>query len=526
MMVVKHKFIAARGKGGIGKVAAIGKVLAHVKYIQHRPGEDREPGGREMFNDREDQLTAKDMRQAIRELGNSKVIAHKLTLAPEVSPEDKKAFTREVMQNLSKDKGLDLEWFATAHTNTEHHHIHVVVLGKDRNGTEVSLSLKDIEKSKEYGNRYLEKHHTREFERAKEDRERKEKELLDLIKQERHERYREGLELPWMKKNIIREQLEPYEEWKKKQGREPKSKQRERGEPERPFHNDTITAAGKEWSRANSLEELQALNEHLWENYEDRIPKDDYKKIVGWMKDKEQAKRSRPGKDDREPGQGKAHEGEKDFFEHGGKKYASKDSYEKLTGLAKELREKKEKLPIEDYQNLRSWIEDRDRARFAGAIEKGINDALVKSERSRTPADLKAMEGGRVINPLQDELMRNPVIGLFMTGASIANQIVRMIPLTENRDHLKDNRQDLEKARIEIDKEPERQKDGLDDLLGERYSKSAHEQKEQKREGIDKGIERNEAAQKERERKTREKKEDKEREDRDRENFERTWWGR
>lgn len=74
MIVVKHKFIAARGKGGIGKVAAIGKALAHVKYIQHRPGEDREPGGREMFNDTEDRLDAKDMRQAIRLLGSSKVI--------------------------------------------------------------------------------------------------------------------------------------------------------------------------------------------------------------------------------------------------------------------------------------------------------------------------------------------------------------------------------------------------------------------------------------------------------------------
>ena len=110
MIVVKHKYIAARGRGGVGKVAGIGKTIAHMKYIQNRPGEDRERGsGREMFNDSEDRLNSKDMKAAIRELGDAKVIAHKLTLAPEISPVDKKAFTRDVMKNLSREKGLDLD---------------------------------------------------------------------------------------------------------------------------------------------------------------------------------------------------------------------------------------------------------------------------------------------------------------------------------------------------------------------------------------------------------------------------------
>ncbi len=78
MIVVKHKYIAARGKGGVGKVAAIGKTIAHMNYIRNRPGEDRERdrGGREMFNDSEDRLSSRDMKQAIRELGGAKVIAH------------------------------------------------------------------------------------------------------------------------------------------------------------------------------------------------------------------------------------------------------------------------------------------------------------------------------------------------------------------------------------------------------------------------------------------------------------------
>lgn len=504
MIVIKHKYIAARGKGGVGKVAALGKTIAHMKYIRNRPGEDRERGGREMFNDSEERLSTKEMKKAIRELGNAKVIAHKLTLAPEVAPEDKVAFTRDVMKNLSRSKGLDLQWFAVQHDNTEHHHVHVVVLGKDRNGSEVSLSLKDIEKAKEYGDRYLEREHPREFKRAREAREEKERERLELRKQEWQERNREGLELPWMKRGVIREQLEPYKECKEKQDRGAKERnQKDQGE--RPYHNEKIEAAGREWSRNDTLGELQELNQHLWDNYEDRIPAEEYKKLRGWIRDKERAggfgEKDRDGK-------------EKGSFEHDGKEYCKGDSYEKLTGLARELREKREKLPVDDYNRLRRWIEDRDRARFAGAIEKGVEQARNKMERNKSGSELKAQEGGRVIDPVQDAMMRNPVVGVFMQVASIANTVVGMIKLTENRDHLKDNRQDLETAKLELDREPEPQ------------TKEEHERKEQRRENLSKAIERNEAAQKERERKAKDKEERDERNKRDRDNFERGHWGR
>ncbi|HNM52004.1 MAG TPA: hypothetical protein PKN86_19955, partial [Candidatus Obscuribacter sp.] len=116
------------------KVAAVGRALAHLKYIKHRPGEDREEGGRDMFDDREDDLNARAIRKAIRENQDSKVVVHKVTLAPEIDPEDQKAFTREVMKKLGRDKGLDLRWFGVEHRNTAHHHIHVVVMGKDKTG--------------------------------------------------------------------------------------------------------------------------------------------------------------------------------------------------------------------------------------------------------------------------------------------------------------------------------------------------------------------------------------------------------
>jgi hypothetical protein len=62
-----------------------------------------------------------------------------------------------------------------------------------------------------------------------------------------------------MHKKIIREQLDPYDQWKQKQldierGKVPAEDRRQpavkTAKPEKPYFQDTIEAAGKEWSKA------------------------------------------------------------------------------------------------------------------------------------------------------------------------------------------------------------------------------------------------------------------------------------
>jgi len=535
MVVIKHRYIPGRRKQSQGgNVVSIGKALAHVNYIQHRPGEDREPGGREMFNEHGDQIDAKEMRKAIRELGDSRVVVHKLTLAPEINPQDKKAFTREVMQKLGQDMGRDLQWFGVEHNNTDHHHIHVVVLGRDSNGTEVRIGLKDIDKARDHGERYLERCHPHELERARRERRERERERLAERTREkelaREERIHDGLELPWMHRKVIREQLEPYKEWRKKQDARERDERKPREEQERPFHQDTIEATGKEWSKANTLKELRDLDERLWDNYDERIEKDKYIKLKAWIHEKERAER------DRQP-EGKESKKSKDKkhcdeLEYDGKKYSKGDSYEKLTGLNKELRDKSEKLPYDDYRNLRSWIEDKDRERFSGAISKEMDRVIEKTERSKTMEDLKSQEGGRVLNPVQQQVMSTPLIGLWMQYASFANQMVRSIVLDDrNRDYTKEQRDGLEDSKKALgEHEKDRSSKGLkmpwedfDNMLGSRYSRSEYDRNKEleQRENIDKAIDKNkEKRDKEIEKEAEKKKE------KDRSPFERDPWGR
>ncbi len=478
MIVVKHSYISARDRqsrkgGGQPKLAAVGRALAHLKYIQHRPGEDREPGGREYFDESEDRMDEKSLRRAVREQIDSKVVVHKLTLAPEINPEDKRQFTREVMEKLSSEKGQDLKWVAIEHNNTAHHHIHVVVLGNDKNGKEVRFSKRDYERIKEYGDRYLERQHPLELALSRAKREKKERERIEERTKERaferQERVREGLELSYFHRKIVREQLEPYQKWKDKPQKEKKEVAKEAAKEsaegaETPYFQDTIEAAGKEWSKQNTAAELKELNQYLWDNPEERIAKPEYKKLVSWMKEKERALEAdrgdrTPGKPDsknnvsegtelpQERSQEKSQK-DREYFEYQGKKYSKNSPYEKLTGLAKELRDKKaERLPVEDYQNLRGWIERSDRARWSGIVEKQLE--LSKKQYGKEGAQKTMPDAHRFVDPVQKQVMANPLVGMFVSCASFANQLVKLIPLTDNRDRVKEAGDAMEAAKLD-----------------------------------------------------------------------------
>ncbi len=133
-------------------------------------------------------------------------------------------------------------------------------------------------------------------------------------------------------------------------------------------------------------------------------------------------------------------------------------------------------------------MEDRDRERWSGALEKTIEATHKKFERSKTMEDLKAQEGGRVLDPMQEQLMRNSIIGLFMTEAAIASEIVRSIVLDDrNRDYLKENRDGLESAKKEIDEREKEQKPDRIKMPWE-FDKGKEERDRGAREKIEKAI--------------------------------------
>lgn len=461
---MKHSYISPKGKLGkagnmrAAKKMAIGTALAHIKYIQHRPGSDRQKGGRDLFTADQDNTDAKALRREIRDHEGNGVVIHKLMLSPEVNPSDPKAFTRDVMKAIGDEKGLDLRWYGTAHTNTDHHHIHVVVLAQDKNGREVRFGKRDYELIKEYGDRYLERHHPFEFKEAQREREDKERQRLEerqkQFELDRQERIKEGLELPWLHRKIVREQLEPYQQWHKKKLEQEVSERIRAGEDtlEKPLHQDTVSAAGRDWSQSDKLDDLRRVNEYLWDHPRERIPLDDYKTLVSWIREKEAAHDQATKAKEPAAAESKG-EREGDLekkIEHAGKQVSEGDSYEKLTAFAKDLREKRERLPIEQYQQLRQWIEAKDRQRYSGELERQLTAA--KGQQASDEKARNQPAANRYVDPLQAEMMKNPIMGLFMTEASIANELVRSIVLDDrNRDYDKEARDTLEDAKKDVE---------------------------------------------------------------------------
>ncbi len=143
--VVKHRYL----RGKLCKT----KAKAHVKYLEHRDGPDRPQGGRRFFSASEDNLTGRQLRLEIN--SNDPLVVHKLILSPGVDGVDMKAYTREVMHELERQKGVELNWKAVDHQNTNHGHGHVLLYAHE--GQRVSFSKNDYKIMREAGDRYLER---------------------------------------------------------------------------------------------------------------------------------------------------------------------------------------------------------------------------------------------------------------------------------------------------------------------------------------------------------------------------------
>ncbi len=131
---------------------------AGLRYYQMRPRGEGEPP-RSLFTkdgtvSRAEAYHLLDAHQA------RGYLAHRLMLSPAVDeqPDDLRAFTRQVMNALEKEKGMTLHWVAVAHHNTDHPHVHIILCGGGKDGRggrhEVRLDRADHARLKENGRDY------------------------------------------------------------------------------------------------------------------------------------------------------------------------------------------------------------------------------------------------------------------------------------------------------------------------------------------------------------------------------------
>ena len=422
--VAKHSYI----KGASGKARA----KAHVNYIGYRRGEDREDGkGREFFSDDKEKIQAREVKEDIDRGERAMVVAHKLILSPGLQNVDMKAYTRDVLAETGREKGLDLDWRAVIHKNTDHDHAHVVVFGKDKNGRQVKFDREDYKKMREAGDRYLERNHyydrmmQRDSDRAMQkgyERDRGDNLFEDLVKDlNKKERKQEP-------------ERKPYE---------PKAWDKEKA-VERLPEDQKIRREAETYTKYSKLEDLKDLSERLNKGEAERLPKEEYQKLQGWIGTKERA-------------------GE-DHYEKKARKQWDK----------KEKKREKERVPGEDEREFKK-------------LDKDLKKAF------------KELEGGQELGRKgYKERLRESQgrLGTEHGHATTSREIQR---LKELADKFPDKREDLERQ-IEEAKSYNRDQwqeksnwSKFDELLGENWNKGEREQSQDRSQ--DKGQSRDQASQ-------------------------------
>ena len=139
-VIAKAKFI----KVGKGSRPAIRE---HLRYIQERERGDGEPE-RKFFDREREGIERKEVFDAMLDGRGNRAAMHTLILSPGDNGVNLEEYTRESMKALEERLGHELDWYATIHRNTDHHHAHVVIAGK----------IPERE-------RELEKEYTKQFER-------------------------------------------------------------------------------------------------------------------------------------------------------------------------------------------------------------------------------------------------------------------------------------------------------------------------------------------------------------------------
>lgn len=145
---VKHSYIRASD-------TAVGRAEAHVNYLAFRPGKDKEGKKREFFSSDRERVDGEEVKEAIEKQPKYGVLAHKFILSPGVEGADVQQYTKAVMHDLSRRKGVELDWYGIVHENTTNPHCHVIVMGKGKEGRTYKIAKTDHRQIREEGDRYL-----------------------------------------------------------------------------------------------------------------------------------------------------------------------------------------------------------------------------------------------------------------------------------------------------------------------------------------------------------------------------------
>jgi type IV secretory pathway VirD2 relaxase len=137
------RFLNNRARGAIVKARVVrrmrspGALRAHVNYLQ-RDGVTRDGATGKLFDAAGDEADGR----AFTERCDGDRHHFRFIVSPDDAGElgSLRSFTRELMDQASRDLGTRLDWVAIDHWNTEHAHVHILVRGRADDGKDLVIS--------------------------------------------------------------------------------------------------------------------------------------------------------------------------------------------------------------------------------------------------------------------------------------------------------------------------------------------------------------------------------------------------
>jgi type IV secretory pathway VirD2 relaxase len=137
------RLLGNRAHGAVVKARVVrrmrspGALRAHIGYLK-RDGVTRDGSSGKLFDAAGDDADGR----AFTERCDGDRHHFRFIVSPDEASEleSLRGFTRELMQQASRDLGTQLDWVAVNHWNTEHPHIHILVRGRADDGSDLVIS--------------------------------------------------------------------------------------------------------------------------------------------------------------------------------------------------------------------------------------------------------------------------------------------------------------------------------------------------------------------------------------------------
>lgn len=127
-------------------------IIQHIDYIQKRERDRDEPERK--FYGRDGERSRDDVVESVMNNRGEQAAMFKIILSPKQNELNHIEYTAEIMRRFEEQSGIKTDWSMVEHKNTDHHHVHIVMPGKDMEGRSYRLEVEHLDLFKEIANEY------------------------------------------------------------------------------------------------------------------------------------------------------------------------------------------------------------------------------------------------------------------------------------------------------------------------------------------------------------------------------------